>query len=225
MLISNQKRFIFIHIPKTGGTSIEKVLEPYSDTIYGYSYRQKKDISIHRKHLKAFEAKNMLGDSYNKLFSFAIIREPFEFFRSWYLFNKYSEWSKRAQPEKFNLANSLNLEEWMIQPKKPSQISWLVDDRGKIIVDCIFLLSKIEEGFEYIKKKCYIPEQVHLEHINQTIMHQKKANNSELILPTKKVYTLIFEHYQEDMNLYYKVLHNGGCIDFNPVQDEKVINI
>jgi hypothetical protein len=33
MLVSHVKRFVLLHIPKTGGSSITKLLSPYLDTV------------------------------------------------------------------------------------------------------------------------------------------------------------------------------------------------
>ena len=45
MLLSHKQQWIFIHIPKTGGSSISSALEPYCDVI-GASHAQMNDLTI-----------------------------------------------------------------------------------------------------------------------------------------------------------------------------------
>lgn len=86
-MISIQKNFLFVHIPKTGGNSIQNVLRDYSeDEItrnkrqdglerFGVSNRQYNT----RKHAKLFDYKNSIeSEIYDSLFKFAGIRNPWE---------------------------------------------------------------------------------------------------------------------------------------------------
>tara|TARA_A100000164_G_scaffold339938_1_gene335377 strand:- start:228 stop:815 length:588 start_codon:yes stop_codon:yes gene_type:complete len=71
-MISDKHKIIFIHIPRTSGTSIESAFKFNMDKVGG-------------KHLKASEIKRNIGnDKWNNYFKFSIVRNPWERFVSMY---------------------------------------------------------------------------------------------------------------------------------------------
>jgi hypothetical protein len=105
-MISFQKRFLFVHIPKTGGNSIQSILAPYSeDDIvrrpgqdgverFGVSnpkYKLKKHSS-----LAAYRA--ALGDEqFSGLYKFTCVRNPWERMVSFYFAPRQGkQWDRKA---------------------------------------------------------------------------------------------------------------------------------
>lgn len=93
-IISSSRKFVFIHLHKSGGTSIERSYEKealWDDLIIGSTthgeaiqryYSQKYGIS---KHSSANELKKILGnDLWKDCFKVAIVREPIDYYRSFY---------------------------------------------------------------------------------------------------------------------------------------------
>ncbi len=86
MIISNSGKFIFVHIMKTGGTSVTKSLEPllrWDDLVVGNFGGKVKADRCPRlspgKHGTAMEIREALGnDLWNDYFSFALVRHPFQ---------------------------------------------------------------------------------------------------------------------------------------------------
>jgi hypothetical protein len=85
-LVSLRYGFLFVHVPKTGGTSVQAVLAPYADdriVVHGHQD------GIERfgvegpytpdKHapLSAYQAR-LSADQFSRLFKFATVRNPFE---------------------------------------------------------------------------------------------------------------------------------------------------
>lgn len=93
-MISLQKSFLFIHVPKTGGNSIQNILHPYSDDrivtpaphqdgVERFEIRNP-DLRI-RKHSTLSEYKAQLPRRvYRRLFKFATIRNPWDLMVSMY---------------------------------------------------------------------------------------------------------------------------------------------
>ncbi len=93
-MISIQKKFLFIHIPKTGGNSIQNVLKDYSedkivtlsdyqDGIERFEVRNSKyEIT---KHSTLLHYKSVLGKTvFHSLFKFGTIRNPWDMMISFY---------------------------------------------------------------------------------------------------------------------------------------------
>jgi hypothetical protein len=98
MIISNGKRFIFVHIPKTGGTSITQAIAPslrWNDVICGgTAYGEKIGPPYEAqfglwKHSLAGQIKAVVGDEvWADYFTFGFVREPYGRMRSLYTYTE-----------------------------------------------------------------------------------------------------------------------------------------
>ena len=136
---------IFIHIPKSAGTSI-------SHSLYG------KDPWHHTA--LAYQLAN--PDKFNKYFTFGFIRNPFDRLLSTYLYSFIQVKNNPSTSVRFvtlydtfssfifNWVNKDNINNhYFFYP----QTKYITDKRGKIIVDYIGRFESIEEDFIFICKK------------------------------------------------------------------------
>ena len=101
MPISDSHNFVFIHIPKTAGTSIEKYLLENNLINVGKEWLQGKIDSDEVKlcnysnaywhHLNCREVKQIIGqDKWSNYFKFAFVRNPWDRAVSFYFYMKQS---------------------------------------------------------------------------------------------------------------------------------------
>lgn len=92
MIISYSNNFIYIHLEKTGGTSIEFALDPTllsDDIIIGSTPRGEASEGKYGtlwKHSSAQEIKDYLGDQYDHMYKFSTVRDPQEIMISLYYY-------------------------------------------------------------------------------------------------------------------------------------------
>jgi len=131
--------FIFIHINRTGGSSIEKAL------------------GIPLEHMSAEIKIRELGlETWENKFTFSVIRNPWDKVVShyWHRWNRdqagiqtdeigFSEWVQltygQQDPRYYNKPK-------MFQP----QVWWLADQAGKILVDKVIRFESLETGFNEV---------------------------------------------------------------------------
>ncbi len=74
MLYSADRKLIFVHVSRTGGTSLDRILQ-----------HQLSDIKhLLNQHSSLLEAQNLLGGEFKQINSFAFVRNPWDRFVSWY---------------------------------------------------------------------------------------------------------------------------------------------
>ena len=102
MLISREYKFIFVHIYKNAGTSITTVLRPFAITPWQWTaHRLIKKVGFPSPffdphpfpaHVSASKIKESLGaEKFNEYFSFAVVRNPWDWQVSLYKYALKSE--------------------------------------------------------------------------------------------------------------------------------------
>ena len=74
MLVSDEKRFVFVHIQKTGGLSIERTLRDFAPDV--------RQVGGRHEHLRRIPPE--LRREWGSYFKFAIVRNPWDRLTSWY---------------------------------------------------------------------------------------------------------------------------------------------
>lgn len=167
-MISRKHRCIFVHIPKTGGTSIEAVIWPgtrtcddlYMGVVNGYNKYQTGGL----QHLLAHQIRTEVGsDVYNNFFKFSIVRNPWDRTVSQYTYMKLRPDLRRFigmnQDDTFDTYLKLIQQKRHIQWEP--QISFLKGKNNDIIVDHIGrfenFTNDVAEIFSILKIKSPIP--------------------------------------------------------------------
>ncbi|MCF6218023.1 MAG: sulfotransferase family protein [Gammaproteobacteria bacterium] len=178
MLLSHRYQFLFVHIAKTGGTSVraalvrKAMLDPYRLPMWCCSklshLTRHKLASKLPRHSKIIAAKEMLPkEFFDSLFKFGFVRNP------WDLQVSSFHHIKRERPQYlFGHDNFKDFLKFKFDPKRPYQYhidtsielqsDYLVDLHGNIIVDYIGRYENFHNDFshvcEKIKIKCALPE-------------------------------------------------------------------
>jgi len=184
---------IFIHIPKTAGTSIAVSL--FGQEVGHYSilrYMQYKKQNI------------------NKFFKFAFVRNPWDRFLSAFLFLKGGGvtvedklWSKRY------LSNFKDFESFVCTLKderyRKKILEWkhfmpqwqfVCDSNSENRMDFIGQFENLGSDFEYVKKRLNVDEKISLKNLNASYKKNYRDHYSFFLQ------NLIYEIYKEDVKLF-----------------------
>ncbi len=163
MLLSVKYNFLFVHIAKTGGTSIRAALSPlrWRDPLYlpQFIASRLSHMTGHRiasklpRHARIIAAKEMLPQElFDKLFKFAFVRNPWDL--------QVSSWHhlKRERPHLVeHLDDFESFIRWKLDPERPYQYhidtsiefqtDYLKDLDGTILVDFIGKYENLQEDY------------------------------------------------------------------------------
>ncbi len=163
MLLSPRYRFLFVHIAKTGGTSVRAALQGlrWRDPWYWPMFvcSRFSHLSGHRigtklpRHAKIIAAKELLPrEFFEGLFKFAFVRNP------WDLQVSSFHHIGRERPQYLGGHTEFGpFLRWKLDPERPYQYhvdtsielqsDYLVDLHGEIVVDFIGRYERLEEDF------------------------------------------------------------------------------
>ena len=185
MLLSHRYQFLFVHIAKTGGTSVRSALQRYRwrDPYYlpQWIASRLSGMTGHRlgiklpRHCKAITAQEMLPrEFYDSLFKFAFVRNPWDLQVSSY------HHIRRERPQLMQANESF--EDFLrrkLDPERPwqyhldtsveSQSDYVIDLQGRQIVDFIGRYETLQEDFDHICDRIGITP--------ITLPHRRKASD------------------------------------------------
>jgi len=193
-MISLNKKFIFIHIPKCAGTSIEDLILDESCILNSNSWPHNLKVNYPLNHLTLDDIKgsNILYPNFNNFFSFTFVRNPFERLISEYFYLK----------PRLNLTEDIKKELIFLSSKSESGIFGNhCLSQSKFINDDINFVGKIEklqQDFNIICDKIKVKKK-NLARKNTTIHdHYSKYYDEECK-------DIVSERYKEDLeNFNYK---------------------
>ena len=187
MLLSPKHRFLFVHIAKTGGTSVRAALAArrWVDPWYWPMFLCSRfsHLSGHRigtkfpRHAKVVAAKELLPRAYfDALFKFAFVRNP------WDLQVSSFHHIRRERPQYLGGHDTFaDFLRWKLDPERPYQFhvdtsielqtDYLIDLKGNIVVDYIGRYERLEQDFQ---TAC---ERIGLHGI--ALPHRRRANDRE----------------------------------------------
>jgi hypothetical protein len=155
-IINNTFGFIFVHIPKCGGTSVSMALSDLSQfndiELGGTAYGQAINRAYHTrfgigKHSTANEIRSVIGHSlWARYYSFALVRNPYQRAISSYCFFKDREQDYQIMTTFRNFNEYVQSEEWKgggPDGLNLTQRRWLTDASRAQLVNEIFRLEDI----------------------------------------------------------------------------------
>lgn len=206
---------LFVHIPKTAGTSIRK-------TLAGVGVADHPPSKLRfSKHTAAEAFRRHYGDRYRKAHTFAVVRNPLEWLWSFYRFIKWTEISpdtgkpwrhqiyKQVAPLDFpgfvdfvcvddgfsRLSCAKKLREVGIRPF--SQSAFVKNPEGGIIVDSIFRFERLQDDLTHWLSGLGIRVR-DLEQLN--VSRQLKASADDTC--TARMRSLVENRFAADFSLW-----------------------
>lgn len=169
-MINHQHKFIFVHIPKTGGTAIEKVFDESADV---------KDVRHKHDSLRVLLE---LDGQMMQYFKFSVVRNPFDLVCSMYYYMWHSQYSwpikwRSAMPKDILL---MSFEDWVQHPEFNAatlrtgelfilkshensgdvlQSDWLVNWNGDIALDHLCRFESLQSDFDVVCHKIGVSPQ------------------------------------------------------------------
>ncbi len=216
MLLSMSRKFIFIHIPKTAGSSMNRLLFPYCDrpprSFKGSLYRrlpmQVDPRKAHfRNHDTALKVRTKLGaDFFNSMHSFAVVRNPYDHAVSHYEYMKQYR-SKRISKEfaQLSFVQYLNLR---LKPRYPwhrvfahlpDQTYFVVDKSENIVVNDVLHFETLQSDMAKLQARLKL-EPVPLGHSNKT--KSRKTSRSIQDYYGDEEVSLVNTLYDRDFSLF-----------------------
>jgi hypothetical protein len=170
-IVNNTYRFIYLHVPKTGGTSLKLYLDRFSRSgdicltkgVHSEpAHGRKAEL---RKHSSARDVSQYLGAAeFDRYFRFSVVRNPFERANSIFHFLKFKfrSWPKSRIMDRFETVDDLVVSRFFRQPGPGGifepQTSWLMLD-GQVAVNFLARLETLDADMATIFRRLSLGDQ------------------------------------------------------------------
>jgi len=163
LLISHSHRFVFIHVPKVAGTSIQKALEPYAEKGEKYGLPD---------HAKLSDLEAYLPHVFKDYFKFAFVRNPWDYEVS--MFKYKLMWFRQKHPT-VKWKRELPFSEFLQERTENrhflgDQCKYLVNGQGKFAVSFIGRYENLHRDFNRVMAKIGLT--VELPYLNASIREE-----------------------------------------------------
>lgn len=178
MLISYRKKFIFIHIYKTAGTSVTNALLPYARIrdrlVYDFWLTQKlcgrlmilmgweddgwKQFTGYHKHATADAIRRKMGEhEYDRYFKFVFVRNPYDLLVSLYFYIR-----EHREHRLYKVASTVDFSDFVkryVASSPEKQTDFIYDPQtGSSLVNYVGRVETLRDDLEQISKALSLPD-------------------------------------------------------------------
>lgn len=210
MLVSVSHNFVFIHIAKNGGSSVNEMLLQYcvggertkiGDVLSVFPYAKAPERLGYPPHANARWARRNLGPRfYDRAFSFAIVRNPYD--RAVSRFEYVRQNAEHHNNQKFqNLSfggfvSDERMRNLVISRTQYSEIS---SRSGEVIVDKIYRFEEIDAAVSDICTRLGLPKPAQTPHQNRSRRgHYQSYFTPEIRARFERIYRKDIEYFEYD---------------------------
>jgi hypothetical protein len=185
---------IFVHIPRTGGTSISTALRKYSDQEVKV-LPEGLMIVPGGKHKNSTELAKTI-DNFDKYFKFCFVRNPWDRFVSFYTWYRTSNDFKKLNEVRHKMYRNMNFEEFIIHITKRAKLQsdFILDKKDNIIVDFIGRYEDLNDDFSKLCSMLNIEEKL-------PVMNSSKHKNYKKYY-NKKTKDMVYKAVKKDIELF-----------------------
>jgi Sulfotransferase family len=201
MLISRERKLLFIHIQKTGGSTVAQLLRSRIPDMRWYG----------GTHEHALRARAVLGREYDSFYRFAFVRNPWDRLVSWYAMIR--QMGPALPPEKLNrlwryvLERSSSFEEFILRCTDTiddvdgrksflhNQLDYISDKRGRLMVDWVGRYERFDTDLRGLLDRIGFPD-VEIPHTNRS----RHRHYSSYYTPLTR--DLVAERYARDIQAF-----------------------
>ena len=178
MPVSHKYQIIFVHIPKTGGSSIERALGIYGVNNSGNNLQVNEDMLFGQglQHLTMSKISLRMGhDICDRYFKFAFVRNPWDRALSEYCWRR--TWDKKVLKLSFTEFIKDELSNNLKNPHYRPQIEFIVGDPELksdrvLLVDYVGRFENLRADFQHVVERCQLGN-IELPYLNQNPLLQR----------------------------------------------------
>ena len=216
MLISDDHQFIFVHIPKTAGSSITEVLTPVSqcgskfwltrwllragvrsNLVAPLKYR------TYRPHTTARKLQWYLPRrQFQQYYKFAFVRNPWDWLVSYYHFVMQQPSHRRYRHLK-SLGSFERFLEYECSQKTFLQKNFVTDSQGRLLVDFVGRFENLMEDFAFVCNKVNITGSLRKRNRSQHRDYRSYYSDRAI--------ELVAQGYAEDIELFGYTYDDVQC--------------
>jgi len=194
MLLSDSKKFIFVHLYKNGGNSVRVALRSYRDRpTFVTRLFSKINLINFPKHRSALDTRQEFPQKWEDYFTFAFVRNPWSWQVSLYHYMKQREYHRQH-----DVITSLDSFETYLDRRIDGHVrlqqEFLTDEAGNLIVDYVGRLERMNKDFQVICDRI---------DVEATLPHKNKSSHSDYrSYYSDRTRELVAQHYAADIDRF-----------------------
>lgn len=158
MMIFFKERLVFLAVPKTGTSAIERALSSRVSVLFrdppGLKHTNARGFEKNYRNL--FERKNL-----KSLETMAVMRDPLDWLGSWYRYRRRDALSGHPNSTE-NVSFDQFVEAYLLDVKPPfadigSQGRFVTDDSGDLLVNHLFSYNDLPVAIEFLSNRLKVP--------------------------------------------------------------------